>query len=94
LPTAEQTAAETRLFAAAEATSGTLADLKTHFSWVILQDQVADFLDSITTDKTYGQVLGQVRRVLGHDINFAVQSDREAFGNALIQHIRQPVEMT
>jgi RHS repeat-associated protein len=41
-----------------------------------------------STDKAYSQFLGGVRKSLGHDINFANQKDREAIGNALVQHIR------
>ncbi len=43
----------------------------------------------LSTDGAYAQVLAGVRKSLGHDINFANQSDREAIGNALAQHIRQ-----
>ena len=43
----------------------------------------------LSTDGAYGQVLTGVRQSLGHDINFANQSDREAIGNALVQHVRQ-----
>ncbi|MBZ5538874.1 MAG: hypothetical protein LAO31_23250, partial [Acidobacteriia bacterium] len=35
------------------------------------------------------QVLADVRKNLGHDINFANQKDREALGNALVNHVRQ-----
>lgn len=41
------------------------------------------------TDAAYLKVLDGVRKSLGRDINFSKQSDREAIGNALIQHIRQ-----
>lgn len=41
------------------------------------------------TDRAYNQVLDGVRGQLGRDINFANQSDREAIGNALVDHIRQ-----
>ena len=40
------------------------------------------------TDKAYNQVLDEVRKELGRDIDFSKQSDREAIGNALIAHIR------
>ena len=43
----------------------------------------------LPTDAAYGQVLSGVRQSLGHDIDFANQGDREAIGNALVQHIRQ-----
>ena len=43
----------------------------------------------LSTDAAYGQVLQGVRTSLGHDINFANQGDREAIGNALVQHVRQ-----
>ena len=43
----------------------------------------------LPTDKAYGQVLTGVRKILGHDINFANQKDREAIRNALVNHIRQ-----
>ena len=43
----------------------------------------------LPTDKAYAQVLGGVRKSLGHDINFANQKDREAIGLALVQHVRQ-----
>jgi len=42
------------------------------------------------TDRAYGQVLGGVRGQLGRNIDFSNQGDREAIGNALINHIRQP----
>jgi hypothetical protein len=41
------------------------------------------------TDKAYLGVLDGVRKSLGRDIDFRKQSDREAIGNALIQHIRK-----
>ena len=41
------------------------------------------------TDEAYAQVLGGVRKSLGHDIDFANQKDREAIGNALVNHVRQ-----
>lgn len=37
----------------------------------------------------YADVLAGVRTSLGRDINFANQGDREAIGNALVQHVRQ-----
>jgi RHS repeat-associated protein len=43
----------------------------------------------LPTDRAYAQVLGGVRKGLGHDINFANQKDREAIGNALVRHIRE-----
>lgn len=42
-----------------------------------------------STDKAYSSVLDGVRKDLGRDIDFSKQSDREAIGNALINHIRQ-----
>jgi hypothetical protein len=44
---------------------------------------------AVGTDKAYLGVLDGVRKSLGRDIDFARQSDREAIGNALIQHIRK-----
>ncbi|MBZ2183598.1 MAG: hypothetical protein K7J46_02730 [Bryobacter sp.] len=41
------------------------------------------------TDKVYLGVLDGVRKKLGRDIDFSRQSDREAIGNALIQHIHK-----
>lgn len=41
------------------------------------------------TDKAYLGVLDGVRKKLRRDIDFSKQSDREAIGNALIQHIRR-----
>jgi len=41
-----------------------------------------------STDKAYSTFLGGVRKSLGHNIDFANQKDREAIGNALVQHIR------
>src|SRR5215831_1221666 len=41
------------------------------------------------TDKAYAQVLNEVRKDLGHKLDFTNQKDREAIGNALIKHIRQ-----
>jgi len=41
------------------------------------------------TDEAYLKVLDGVRKTLGRNIDFSKQSDREAIGNALIQHIRQ-----
>jgi RHS repeat-associated protein len=40
------------------------------------------------TDRAYNQFLSGVRRSLGHAIDFSNQKDREAIGNALVQHIR------
>ena len=42
-----------------------------------------------STDKAYAGVLDGVRKDLGRNIDFSKQSDREAIGNALINHIRQ-----
>jgi hypothetical protein len=44
----------------------------------------------IGTDRAYAGVLAGVRKNLGRNIDFSKQSDREAIGNALIKHIRQP----
>ncbi len=44
------------------------------------------------TDKAYLGVLDGVRKQLGRNIDFARQSDREAIGYALIQHIRKTGE--
>jgi len=41
------------------------------------------------TDKAYADVLADVRKSLGHDIDFGNQQDREAIGNALANHVRQ-----
>ena len=41
------------------------------------------------TDAAMDSVLGQVQKSLGHDIDFSNQADREALGNALVQHVRQ-----
>jgi RHS repeat-associated protein len=41
------------------------------------------------TDRAYAGVLAGVRKDLGRDIDFSKQGDREAIGNALIQHVRQ-----
>jgi RHS repeat-associated protein len=43
----------------------------------------------LSTDGAYADVLSGVRTSLGRDINFVNQSDREAIGNALVQHVRQ-----
>ena len=42
-----------------------------------------------STDAAYAGVLDGVRKDLGRNIDFSKQSDREAIGNALINHIRQ-----
>ncbi|MFO0282117.1 MAG: RHS repeat-associated core domain-containing protein, partial [Acidobacteriota bacterium] len=44
---------------------------------------------TLDTDKAYMKVLDGVRKNLGRNIDFSRQGDREAIGNALIQHIRQ-----
>jgi primase-polymerase (primpol)-like protein len=41
------------------------------------------------TDRAYAGVLAGVRKDLGRNIDFSKQSDREAIGNALINHVRQ-----
>jgi RHS repeat-associated protein len=41
------------------------------------------------TDRAYAQVLAGVRTDLGRDIDFSKQGDREAIGNALINHVRK-----
>jgi len=41
------------------------------------------------TDAAFQGVLNGVRKDLGRNIDFSKQSDREAIGNALINHIRQ-----
>jgi len=42
-----------------------------------------------STDKAFQGVLDGVRKDFGRKIDFSKQGDREAIGNALIQHIRQ-----
>ena len=42
-----------------------------------------------STDKAYAGVLDGVRKDLGRNIDFSKQGDREAIGNALVNHIRQ-----
>lgn len=41
------------------------------------------------TDVAYVKVFDAVRADLGRDIDFSKQSDREAIGNKLIEHIRE-----
>jgi len=41
------------------------------------------------TDRAYGRILDRVREGLGRDIDFSKQSDREAIGNKVIDHIRK-----
>jgi hypothetical protein len=36
----------------------------------------------------FSKILYEVRKKLGRNIDFSIQSDREAIGNALIEHIR------
>jgi RHS repeat-associated protein len=43
----------------------------------------------LATDKAYAGVLDGVRKDLGRNIDFSKQSDREAIGNAVINHVRQ-----
>jgi hypothetical protein len=40
------------------------------------------------TDKAFVTLLDELRKKLGHPIDFANQADREAMGNAIIAHIR------
>ncbi|HEY7747570.1 MAG TPA: hypothetical protein VH933_02720 [Aestuariivirgaceae bacterium] len=40
------------------------------------------------TDRAYSRILDSVRQGLGRNIDFAIQSDREAIGNAVIDHVR------
>lgn len=47
------------------------------------------FSTRFSTDKAYAGVLDGLRKDLGRDIDFSKQSDREAIGNALINHVRQ-----
>jgi RHS repeat-associated protein len=42
-----------------------------------------------STDKAFQGVLDGVRKDLGRNVDFSKQSDREAIGNALINHVRQ-----
>jgi RHS repeat-associated protein len=42
-----------------------------------------------STDKAYAGVLNGVRKDLGRNIDFSKQGDREAIGNALVNHVRQ-----
>ncbi len=51
--------------------------------------KVARDLADFPSDKAFIQILDQVRRDLGRDIDFARQSDREAIGNKLIEHVRK-----
>ncbi|MGE0887065.1 MAG: RHS repeat domain-containing protein [Blastocatellales bacterium] len=44
---------------------------------------------SFATDKAFGKVLEAVRKDLGRNIDFARQSDREAIGLKLVEHIRK-----
>ena len=47
------------------------------------------FSTRLPTDKAYAGVLDGVRKDLGRNIDFSKQSDREAIGNAVINHVRQ-----
>ena len=40
------------------------------------------------SDRAFSAILDAVRAKLGRNIDFSIQSDREAIGNALIDHIR------
>jgi RHS repeat-associated protein len=42
-----------------------------------------------STDAAYAGVLDGVRKDLGRNIDFSKQGDREAIGNALVNHVRQ-----
>jgi hypothetical protein len=50
---------------------------------------VADKATVGSTDAAMDVLLGDVQKSLGHDIDFANQADREALGNALVNHIRE-----
>ncbi len=41
------------------------------------------------TGRAYAGALAGVRKGFGRDIDFSKQSDREAIGNALVNHVRQ-----
>ena len=43
----------------------------------------------VSTDRAYSDVLDKVRESLHGHIDFSRQADREAIGNAMIQHIEQ-----
>jgi RHS repeat-associated protein len=57
---------------------------------VLNPDSVMRFLGSIAeTDETYNRILDGVRSDLGRDIDFSIQSDREAIGKAVVDYIRE-----
>jgi hypothetical protein len=43
----------------------------------------------LPTDRAFSRVLDAVRKDLGRDIDFSLQADREAIGNAIIKDIRE-----
>lgn len=56
----------------------------------LLNGRVAGLSGNVlATDRAYNRVLEGVRSELGRNIDFENQSDREAIGNAVIDHIRK-----
>jgi hypothetical protein len=41
------------------------------------------------SDRDYADVLAEVRKRLKRDIDFSQQSDREAIGNTVVEHVRR-----
>ena len=86
----EQTEVQKQLDSLNKSDSGAYAKTISEINSVLnpgIAGQVASSLFS--TDRAFGGVLNGVRKSLGRNLDFSKQSDREAIGNALIQHLRQ-----
>lgn len=86
----EQTEVQKQLDSLNKSDSGAYAKTISEINSVLNPGKAGQVASSLfSTDRAFGGVLNGVRKDLGRNIDFSKQSDREAIGNALIQHLRQ-----
>jgi len=86
----EQTVVQAALDSFASSDSGAYKNLISEANSLLNPKGATQFLGSrFSTDAAYNRILNGVRDTLGRDIDFSKQGDREAIGNAVIDHIRK-----
>ncbi len=86
----EQSAVQTQLDNLRQSNPAAYSQTITELNGALNPGKVGQFASTrFPTDAAYASVLNGVRKDLGRNIDFSKQSDREAIGNAVINHVRQ-----
>jgi hypothetical protein len=86
----EQSAVQSQLDGLQQSNPGAYKTTISEINGALNPGAVGQFASTrFSTDAAYAGVLNGVRKDLGRNIDFSKQGDREAVGNALVNHIRQ-----